>query len=128
VQHTQQNCWRSGAAFLGFLALLSLGNPSLGAPAAAPDPLLTGTKGPCDPKLDGPDYVAGTDVDGNPVVPADVDQAKVQVPGGVLVPLGRPASSRNSVAQNQTLMALNQKQVDSILDPQPACPPAHKAH
>jgi hypothetical protein len=128
VQQAQQNCSRLAPILGVVFAVLASATSSMGAGAPSPDLLLTEAKGPCNPGLDGPDYVPGTDVDGNPVVPADVSQAKVPLPPGVLVPLGRQAGSTNrTAAQAQMLAVLNQKQMDSILNPAPACPPDHKA-
>jgi hypothetical protein len=122
VQQTQENCW----LVLAFLVLGTLLAPTLAdaaAGAAQPDPLLTEAKGPCDPRLDGPDYVAGTDVDGNPVVAADLSQAKTPAPNGVLLPL---AGKTGKGSRPQAYAQLSQKDVDSILNPKAACPPARK--
>ena len=122
MQQTQQNCFLA----LAFLALGTLLAPAIADAAGAPvsDPLLAEAKGPCDPRLDSPDYVAGTDADGNPVAPADVSEAKMPAPDGVLLPLA--GQSRGKTARPQAYAQLSQKDVDSILNPQPACPPAHK--
>jgi len=129
VQQAQQSCSRLTSILVAIFVVLASAISSMGASAPSPDPLLTEAKGPCNPGLDGPDYVPGTDVDGNPVVPADVSQAKAPLPQGVLVPLGRQAGGTNRTAtQAQTRVVLNQKQTDSILNPAPACPPKHKAH
>jgi hypothetical protein len=125
VQQVQQN-YRLAVA--GFSILLFFGAPILRVQAAnraQPDPLLTEAKGPCDPRLDGPNYVPGTDVDGNPVAPADVSQAKVPVPEAILLPLGTAANG--STTKAQALASLNRKELDSILNPPPACPPEPKA-
>jgi hypothetical protein len=125
VQQTQENCW----LILAFLVLGTLLAPTLADAAAGapkPDALLTETKGPCDPKLDGSDYVAGTDADGNPVVPADLSQAKIPAPSGVLLPLAGNTGKGKS-GRPQAYAQLSQKDVDSILNPKPACPPARGA-
>jgi hypothetical protein len=125
VQQTQENCWLA----LAFLVLGTLLAPTLADAAAGspkPDPLLTEAKGPCNPGLDGPEYVAGTVVDGNPVAPADLSQEKVPVPQGILQPLSGP-SGKGRAGRQQAYAVLSQKDVDSILDPKPACPPARKA-
>jgi hypothetical protein len=124
VQQTQENCWLA----LAFLVLGTLLAPTLADAAAGkvqPDPLLAEAKGPCNPRLDGPDYVAGTDVDGNPVVAADLSQAKTPAPNGVLLPL---AGKTGKGSRPQAYAQLSQKDVDSILNPKPACPAAPKAH
>lgn len=120
MQHAQQNY----VLALIFLALGTLLAPALAAAASAPDPLLAEAAGPCDPRLDGPDYVAGTDVSGNPVAPADLAQAKMPAPNGVLVPL---AGSSGQGRRPQAYAELSQKDVDSLLNPKPACSPARKA-
>jgi hypothetical protein len=125
VQQTQENCWLA----LAFLVLGTLLGPALADAAAGPpkpDPLLAEAKGPCNPGLDGPEYVAGTDADGNPVAPADLSQEKVPVPQGILQPLnGQSRKARGD--RQQAYAVLSQKDVDSILDPKPTCPPARKA-
>lgn len=121
MQQTQQNCFLA-------LALLVLGTaltPTLAVAASGPDPLLNPAQGPCDPQLDGPDYVAGTDADGNPVPAAGLPAAKVPLPEGILVPLGGNRGRRHR-ATAHTYAELNQKDVDAILNPKPACPPARK--
>jgi hypothetical protein len=125
VQQTQENCWLA----LAFLVLGTLLAPTLAdaaAGAAQPDPLLTEAKGPCDPRLNGPDYVAGTDVDGNPVVAADLSQTKIPAPNGVLLPLAGETGKGKS-ARPQAYAQLSQKDVDTILNPKPACPSARQA-
>jgi hypothetical protein len=126
VQQTQENCFLA----LAFLVLGTLLAPALADAAAAgpakSDPLLTEATGPCDPKLDGPDYVAGTDVDGNPVATADLSQAKIPAPNGVLLTLAGETGKGKS-ARPQAYAQLSQKDVDSILNPKPACPAARKA-
>lgn len=103
-------------------AILLAGSPALAANTKQTDVLLTGAPGPCDPKLDGPDYVAETDADGNPVAPADLSHPNVPLPEGMLLPLGGQAASNRP----QAMVALNQKRMDSILNPAPACPPDRK--
>jgi hypothetical protein len=123
VQQTQENCFLA----LAFLVLGTILGPTLADAAAGtvqPDPLLTEAKGLCDPKLDGPDYVAGTDVDGNPVVAADLSQAKIPAPNGILLPL---AGETGKGSRPQAYAQLSQKDVASILNPKPACPAARKA-
>lgn len=122
MQQTQENCFLA----LAFLALGMLLAPTLADAAAGPaksDSHLTEARGPCDPKLDGPDYVAGTDVDGNPVATADLSQAKIPTPNGVLLPLAGETGKGKS-ARPQAYAQLSRKDVDSILNPKPACPPA----
>lgn len=129
MQQTQQNYGHLGLGLL-ILALAVTAFPSAAAPSApASDPLLTEAQGPCDPRLDGPDYVPGTDADGHAIAPADMDQGKFPVPDGVLVPLGGKSRKRSHGDEPQAYAALNHDQLDSILNPRPACPsPQHKAH
>jgi hypothetical protein len=125
VQQTQENCFLA----LAFLVLGTILGPTLADAAAGtaqPDPLLTEAKGACNPKLDGPDYVAGTDVDGNPVVAADLSQAKIPAPNGILLPLAGE-TGKGKAARPQAYAQLSQKDVDSILNPKPACPSARQA-
>ena len=126
MQQTQENCFLA----LAFLALGTLLAPALADAAAGPaksDPHLTEARGSCDPKLDGPDYVAGADVDGNPVATADLSQAKIPAPNGVLLPLAGE-TGKGKAARPQAYAQLSQKDVDSILNPKPACPAVRKAH
>lgn len=128
MQQTQQNYRYLGLGFL-ILAMLATALPSAAAPATASDPLLTEAQGPCDPRLDGPDYVPGTDADGHPVAPADMDQGKFLVPDGALVPLGGKSRGKGRGDEFEAYVALNHDQLDSILNPRPACPsPRQKAH
>ena len=81
-----------------------------------PEPLLYGpSKGPCDPKLDQPTYVAGTDVDGRAVAPADFPRAKMPAPDSLLVPVPAKGSAGRVYAN------LDGKSLDSLLNPKPAC-------
>lgn len=121
MQQTQQNYYLMAAAAL--ILLLT----ATAAFSRDTDALLTEPHGPCDPKLDGPNYVPGTDADGNPVAAADSSQAKVPVPDGMLLPLGHH-SGANGNARPQALARLDQKELDPILNPKPACPPVRGAH
>lgn len=50
------------------------------APPSAADPILSGSPpGPCAAQVAGADYVGGTDVLGNPVVPADAGGGNIHV-------------------------------------------------
>jgi len=117
VQQTQENCYLA----LPFLVLVAVSAPILAA-AGASDSLLSEAKGRCDPGLDGPDYVAGADVNGNPVMSADIPTAKVPVPDSIVVPLGGRAAKHHAPAEPQAYAELNRKDVDAIVNPRPACP------
>ncbi len=87
-----------------------------------PEPLLQNDPtGPCDPGLDQPDYVPGVDVNGNPVVAADLPAPQVPVPNGVMVPLkGRGGSRRGG---NAPYVELDGRTLDRLLNPPPGCQP-----
>jgi hypothetical protein len=120
VQQTQQNYYLTAAAALILLLTVTA------AFSRDTDPLLTEAHGPCDPKLEGPDYVPGTDADGNPVAAADSSQAKVPVPDGMLLPLGHQSGAGGNT-RPRALAQMNQKELDPLLNPKPACPPARGA-
>lgn len=121
MQQTQQSYYLVAAAALILLLTVTA------AFSRDADPLLTEAQGPCDARPDGPDYVPGTDVDGNPVTAADSSRAKVPVPGGMLLPLGHQGGA-NGTARPQALAKLDQKDLDPLLNPKPACPPVRGAH
>ena len=82
MQHAQYN--------FVLAILLLLAGPALAGTIAKPhqpDPLLDG--GPTSPCAAGPDYAAGTDVQGRRVAPADVEAAAVPVPDSIAIPLAR---------------------------------------
>jgi len=108
------------------LLLLSLTIPAIPSAASGSDTPLTEAKGPCDPRLDGPDYIPGTDADGYPVVPADPDQ--VSVPEGVLFPLSGKSNKKGRIGEANAYAYLNHDQIDSILSSKLGCPPRQKAH
>ena len=87
----------------------------------APEPLLhDGVKGSCDPQRQSPGFVSGVDVNGNPVVPADLARAKNPVPAEILVPLR--SGSPNGSPGETPVIAMDGKALDPILNPAPACP------
>jgi hypothetical protein len=124
MQQTQQNCWMTVRRWLILLVIAIAATPGVAASAPKPDPLLSEATGPCDPRLERPDYVAGADADGNPVAPADLSGNKIPAPKGILLPLAGQSGPRG---RSQAYAELDQKDVDSILNPKPACPPARKA-
>ena len=87
------------------------------APKPAGDPILDGgPAGPCNPQSASADYVAGTDVNGHPVAPADLAAAPVPVPGQMLIPLKSGRGRAPSYVQ------ADGKKLESILNPPSACP------
>lgn len=121
MQQTQQNCWLLSVALFVLITA-----SAMAASTTKPDPLLAGASGPCDPKLDGADYVAGADVDGNPVTAADLPHEKVPVPDSVLVPIGGERG-KNRAAQPQAYAELGHQDMDEILHPKSACSAERKA-
>ena len=124
MQRTQQYYRKLSVALLIVVAVVMAAATSsfagiTGRPAS--DPLLDGAaRGPCDPGLDGPNYVPDVDVTGQPVVQADAPTARQPVPAEVLVPLGKGGrrSGQGPVA------SLDGKDLDPILNPKSACPPS----
>ena len=109
MQHLQLNfVWR-GTNCLAFIMALALGQPAF---AAKPDPLLDG--GETVPCSAGVDYSEGIDVNGNAVVPADVDAQHIPVPGQVLVPL-----HGNGNGQDSAYAAIDGKKLDQLVNPPP---------
>lgn len=125
MQQAQQYCWSGWvAAWIALAVGMAAATSSFAGITGAhvPDPLLDGAvSGPCDPRLDGPDYVPDVDVTGKPVVRADVPTARQPVPAEVLVPLG--PRGRGSRSGQGPIASLDGKTLDPILNPRPACPP-----
>ena len=92
-----------------------------------PDPLLDG--GPTSPCMAGPDYQAGVDVNGHPVVPADEQASRVPVPDQIAVPLhgrqaqgsrrGRPNAAAPAQPGDSPYVALDGRRLDPLLNPKP---------
>ncbi|HEY5346590.1 MAG TPA: hypothetical protein VIJ72_00245 [Rhizomicrobium sp.] len=102
MQHAQQNYKLTWTAFALVFAMLPAAAGSISHPSA-PDPILSGgVPGPCDPKTAGADLVSGTDVTGNPVVPADVSTITPPMPKAMLVPLGH---GRGEIELSQAQLA-----------------------
>jgi hypothetical protein len=116
MRATQQNYKLIGMA----VALCLAAGPAFGGAisrSTGPDPILTGgPPGPCDPRADGADFVPGTDINGNPVVPANVGAKPVPVPQALLVPVGH--------GRNAPQAMVSGKQIAALLD-NPACPKRH---
>ena len=82
----------------------------------AGDPILDGgPAGPCHPNLASPDYVAGTDVGGHPVPPADLSGEKVPVPGHLAIPL------RQGPGRAPAYVEADGDRLDALVNPPPAC-------
>lgn len=111
MQHSQFNFVWHGTNCLVVIMALALVSPAF---AAKPDPLLDG--GPTSPCAAGTDYSGGVDVNGNPVVPADVGAQHIPVPGTVMVPLHGNANGSNSA-----YAALDGRKLDKLVNP----PPCH---
>ena len=87
---------------------------------SAPEPLLNGSaKGPCDPRLDQPNYIAGTDVSGHPVAQADLARSKLPVPDEILV----SPSNQATQGKEGPMVAIDGKALEPLLNPKAACPP-----
>jgi hypothetical protein len=125
VQQAQQYYRRCRTfGLIALTAAMATATPSFAGITGShmPDPLLDGAvSGPCDPRLDGPDYVPDVDVMGKPVVRADVPAARQPVPAEMLVPLG--PRGRGSRSRQGPIASLDGKTLDPILNPKPACLP-----
>jgi hypothetical protein len=120
VQQVQQNYnLARGLALPGLMVLVMAGAAEAG--IATRKPLLhDGMQGPCDPRLAGPEYAPGTDVNGNPVAPAGLARGAVPVPDEVLVPLNK--RGRHGRSAEGPMVAIDGRSLDPILNPLPACP------
>jgi hypothetical protein len=128
VHHSQFNfVWRkalSGCVVLLFCA----GAPGLAAPItqrSKPDPLLDG--GPTAACAAGADYAAGTDANGQPVVPADVAAGRVPLPDAVAIPLGNNRGGNRGVRRGRSnvpngdsaYVSLDGQKLEPLLNPRP---------
>ena len=95
------------------MVVLALAQPAL---AAKTDPLLD--PGPTTPCAAGVDYSSGTDVNGNPVVPADGGVAPIPVPETVAVPLAGNAKGTGA-GRNSTYVGLDGQKLDALVNPKP---------
>ena len=135
VQHRQFNVARVGTK-LTLVTLLAFALQSAWAGAitqpSKPDPLLD--SGPTAPCAAGVDYAAGTDSNGQAVVPADVAARPVPVPDAIAVPLrnapptdrsrGRSAAANPQVGRDSTYVSLDGRKLEPLLNP-PPCAPVH---
>jgi hypothetical protein len=84
MHQSQENCGRDRFP-LWLIAMLLLNAPRAFASDTAGDPVLhVGPQSSCQA---GADYVGGVDADGKTVVPADLGDRRVPVPGEVVMPL-----------------------------------------
>jgi hypothetical protein len=113
MQHSQLNFVLRGTICQLAMVVLTLAQPAW---AATPDPLLD--PGPTTPCASGVDYSGGTDVNGNPVVPADADGAPIAVPGSVAVPLAGSAKGKGA-GRNSAYVGLDGKKLDALVNPKP---------
>ena len=125
MQHMQQYYKVFTAAATILLIAVA---PAFGAASGAitdrnrPEPLLQDAPtGPCDPGLGQPNYVPGVDVNGNPVVAADLPAPPVPVPEGVLVPLKSHGS--RSHGGGTSYVQLDGRTLGALLNPPPGCLP-----
>ena len=120
MQHLELNFVRKGTKALVLLGLLGTANPAVCGTIAhpnPPDPLLDG--GPTTACAAGVGYAAGTDVNGNPVAPADVGATKVPVPGNIAVPLHGGAVNPATGAGSGAYVSLDKQQIDKLVNPPP---------
>lgn len=120
MQHTQLNFVRLGTIRVLLFVLLA-------APASAgsiarptpPDPLLDGGEtAPCAAQ---PDYAAGVDATGRPVVPADVGTPPVPVPDAIAVPLHAQGGRRGGLSGrgDSPFVSLDGRKLAPLLNPRP---------
>jgi hypothetical protein len=97
------------AAFSAGIADRGQPDPILGGPILTGPILNDGSRGPCDPDTASAD-LTGTDVDGHPVAPANLDQGNVPLPGQMMVRL-----------KSGSYVAVDGSKLDPLLNPKPAC-------
>lgn len=97
------------------------GNSRIVPVQTAPDPLLNGPPpGLCNPRLWSPDYTAGTDAYGQPVVRADVTPPPVTIPDDVVVVPQRVGHGRKA---RDVDVAVAVPGLHDATTPPDACPP-----
>jgi hypothetical protein len=128
VHHKQFNfMWRK--SLFGGVLLVCASAPVLAAAItqpSKPDPLLDG--GPTSLCAASPDYAAGTDANGQPVVPADVAAGRVPLPDAVAIPLGdkRSANRRRlnpGTPGDSAYVSLGGQKLEPLLNPAPCIDP-----
>jgi hypothetical protein len=116
MQHTQFNV----AIAILVLAVFPAAAGTMAHPSK-PDPLLDG--GPTTACTAGADYAAGTDANGNAVVPADVGASAVPVPDQIVIPVGTAQTRRGinpATGAGGAYVSLDGKKLAPLLNP-PAC-------
>ena len=113
MHNSQLNFVTRGTICQLAIVVLTAAQPAL---AAKPAPLLD--PGPTTPCAAGVDYSGGTDVNGNPVVPADADGTPIPVPGTVAVPLAGNAKGSGG-GRNSAYVGLDGKKLDALVNPKP---------
>ena len=138
VHNKQFNfAWRK--TLLGGVVLLFCANASVLAATMAqpykPDPLLDG--GPITACAAGADYAAGTDANGQAVVPADVAAGRVPLPDAVAIPLGNNRGGNRGAGRGRyqhrpnpqtlggdsTYVSLDGQKLEPLLNPRPCADP-----
>jgi len=123
--------WRKTLLVLVAL-FLGVCQSSLAAPItqpSKPDPLLD--SGPTAACAAGADYAAGTDANGQPVVPADVAAGRVPLPDTVAIPLGSNRGVNRGVRRGRSnvpngdsaYVSLDGQKLEPLLNPQPCIDP-----
>ena len=125
MQHVQFNFagWKITATVLLVMAVQPAGAGTIVQPSR-PGSLLDG--GPTAACAAGADFAPGSDVNGHPVVPADVAAAPVPLPDAVAIPIGgnRSAGGRRGHAA-QTLggdsayVSVDGRKLEALLNPPP---------
>jgi hypothetical protein len=119
VQHTQLNYRIPGFGAALFVMLVFAGKAAFSEGVAArgnPDSILTDSPaGPCDPELSQAELVPGTDVDGNPVAPADLASGPVPLKGQIEVPL------KAQGGRAPAYVAVDGAKLDPLLNPKASC-------
>ena len=119
MQHAQLN-YRMlglGAALLVVLVFAGKSSFSEGVSARGKSGgiLTDNLSGPCDPQLGQAELMNGTDVNGNPVTPADLAGGPVPLRGQIEVPLqAKPGRA-------PAYIAVDGSKLDPLLNPQSSC-------
>lgn len=120
MQQAQENYRKIALGALLVLGLLLAVKPAVSAdapthPSPRPDILTDAPAGPCDPQSGQADLVPGTDVNGNPVAPADLASGPIPNPGQIAVPL------RARRGRDPAYVTVDGNKLGPLLDPSPSC-------